>query len=111
MERASAWSRGSAITPPAGRRTTFIAEGTPKKDSDAIFLSPESEDALKRLGPLQKRIKRNGAIWVVAPKGERHITENDVLSAGKETGFVDVKVVSFSETHTAHKFVIPVPRR
>ena len=35
----------------------------------------------------------------------------DVLNAGKAAGLVDVKVVRFSETHTAEKLVIPVARR
>jgi hypothetical protein len=34
-----------------------------------------------------------------------------VLAAGKQAGLVDVKVVSFSDTHTAEKFVIPVAKR
>jgi len=33
------------------------------------------------------------------------------MSAGKRAGLVDVKVVSFSETHTAEKFVVPVAKR
>lgn len=33
------------------------------------------------------------------------------MTAGKQAGLVDVKVVSFSETHTAEKFVIPVAKR
>ena len=33
------------------------------------------------------------------------------MAAGKAAGLVDVKVVKFSETHTAEKFVIPVARR
>jgi hypothetical protein len=33
------------------------------------------------------------------------------MRAGKEAGLVDVKVVRFSETHTAEKFVIPRARR
>ena len=33
------------------------------------------------------------------------------MAAGKRAGLVDVKVVSFSETVTAEKFVIPVARR
>jgi hypothetical protein len=39
------------------------------------------------------------------------ITEGDVMAAGKAAGLVDVKVVRFSETHTAEKFVIPVALR
>jgi hypothetical protein len=33
------------------------------------------------------------------------------MRAGKAAGLVDVKVVSFSATHTAEKFVIPVRAR
>jgi hypothetical protein len=48
---------------------------------------------------------------VVRPKGRTEITEDDVMKAGKAAGLVDVKVVRFSETHTAEKFVIPLSRR
>jgi len=34
-----------------------------------------------------------------------------VIAAAKEAGLVDVKVVRFSDTHTALKLVIPVARR
>ncbi len=33
------------------------------------------------------------------------------MDAGKAAGLVDVKVVSFSPTHTAEKFVIPIAKR
>lgn len=82
-----------------------------RKDADLIFLLAESKAALKQVAPLQDYIKRNGVIWVVAPKGKQHIKESDVLDAGKEAGLVDTKVVSFSQTHTAHKLVIPLERR
>jgi hypothetical protein len=82
-----------------------------RKDADLIFLLAESRTALKQVAPLQDYIKRNGVIWVVTPKGQPHIKESDVLDAGKEAGLVDTKVVSFSQTHTAHKLVIPLARR
>jgi hypothetical protein len=47
----------------------------------------------------------------VRPKGSKAITEAETMAAGKRAGLVDVKVVSFSETHTAEKFVIPVAAR
>ena len=53
----------------------------------------------------------DGAIWVVRPKGRQEITEQDTMAAGKAAGLVDVKVVGFSETHTAEKFVVPLARR
>jgi len=48
---------------------------------------------------------------VIYPKGMKQITEVDVISAGRATGLKDVKVVGFSATHTALKFVIPVEKR
>ena len=51
------------------------------------------------------------ALWIVYPKGQKRITENDVLSAGRKVGLKDVKVVGFSATHTALKFVIPLSKR
>ncbi len=56
-------------------------------------------------------VKPDGAIWVVYPKGVKEITEDDVLSAIRAAGLVDVKVASFSPTHTALKAVVPKSRR
>jgi len=39
------------------------------------------------------------------------ITENGVLRIGRKAGLKDVKVVGFSPTHTALKFVLPVEKR
>ena len=48
---------------------------------------------------------------MIRPKGVKTITEADTMAAGKAAGLVDVKVVKFSETHTAEKFVIRVSER
>jgi hypothetical protein len=92
-------------------RTSDIREGKPAKDSDLIFLRAEGAKDLARLTPLQASLKRNGGIWVVYPKGRKDITESDVLQAGSQSGMVDTKIARFSDTHTAHKFVIPLARR
>jgi hypothetical protein len=92
-------------------RTSGITEGKPAKDSDFIFFGAEHNDALEKLGGLAHSLKPNGAIWVVYPKGQKNITEAAVFAAGKRAGLVDVKVASFSATHTALKFVIPVKNR
>ena len=78
---------------------------------DVVFFGAESLDDLAELHALERSLARNGAVWVVAPKGRRDVREADVLAAGKDAGLVDTKVVRFSDTHTAHKFVIPVARR
>jgi len=78
---------------------------------DAIFVAANERGELERLATVQKFLKRDGAIWVIRPKGSPNISEKDVMSAGKGVGLIDVKVVRFSETHTAEKFVIPVSKR
>ena len=102
---------GAAFLRQLRARTTDIAVGRPRAESDLIFLLAERKDALRRLRALRSRLKPNGAIWIVAPKGRGAVRETDVLAAGKPAGLVDVKVVAFSKTHTAHKFVIPVAQR
>jgi hypothetical protein len=81
------------------------------RPADMIFYGADHRDALKRLADLRKLIHPAGAVWVVRPKGRPEITEAETMAAGKRAGLVDVKVVSFSDTHTAEKFVIPVAQR
>ena len=92
-------------------RTSDISTVRTRADADLVFFLAGEKGELKKLSDLERTIKRNGTIWVVAPKGKQHIKESDVLAAGAAAGLVDTKVVSFSDTHTAHKFVIPVDRR
>lgn len=89
-----------------------LSSATKRTDQDAIFLAVGHERDLAKLRPLQAFLKREGAIWVVRPKGKAVVvTERQVMAAAKEAGLVDVKVVSFSDTHTAEKLVIPVVKR
>src|SRR5262249_55900227 len=67
----------------------------------------ESENIAKTA----KKIRGAAGLWVVYPKGRKEITESDVLGAGRKAGLKDVKVVGFSATHTALKFVIPAEKR
>ncbi len=65
------------------------------------------EADLSRLEKLKGSLKPNGALWIVRPKGRPEISERATMAAGKAAGLVDVKIVGFSATHTAEKFVIP----
>lgn len=76
-----------------------------------VFLGVSDVRGLARLRTVARRLHPNGAIWVVAPRGSAAVPEARVIAAGRAAGLVDVKVVRFSETHTAHKFVIPAARR
>jgi hypothetical protein len=90
---------------------TALSIGRCPKDCDAIFFGANREADLARLEKLKALLKPNGALWVVRPKGRPEISEMAVMRAGKTAGLVDIKVVSFSPTHTAEKFVIPVANR
>ena len=66
---------------------------------------------LAKIGRLEPSMARNGAAWIVFPKGRKDLRETDVIEAGVASGLVDNKVVRFSDTHTALRFVIPLARR
>ncbi len=88
-----------------------VAEGEGPADCDWIFFSAASEKDLSQAAKLAKAMKGATALWVVYPKGQKSITENDVLAVGRKAGLKDVKVVGFSSTHTALKFVLPLDAR
>jgi hypothetical protein len=76
-----------------------------------IFLGADARAELSGVKKIAAKMKGSAALWVVYPKGQKHITEIDVIGAGRKAGLKDVKVVGFSPTHTALKFVIPVAKR
>ena len=83
----------------------------PINDSDLVFLATEDLSSLSGAGQAAKYLADAGALWIIYPKGRQEIKEQHVLDAGRQTGLVDVKVVSFSATHTALKFVRPKAKR
>ena len=79
--------------------------------ADLIFLAAEGKAKLLQIRKLAASMNRDGGFWVVYPRGIEKIREIDVIKAGREADLKDVKVASFSLTHTALKFVIPVIHR
>ena len=80
-------------------------------DADQIYLAAGSATELKKVAALKKNLRKDGALWVVRPKGVKTITESQTMRAGLDAGLVDVKVVSFSPTLTAMKFVFRLKDR
>lgn len=76
-----------------------------------IFFAVESLAELGEVKKIASKLKGSAALWVVYPKGQKHITETDVIGAGRKAGLKDVKVVGFSASHTALKFVVPLEKR
>ncbi len=104
VEDANFWAQlaGAGVTASRGRL---------RRNADILLFGARTKQALGRLSQLQTYLTPNGALWVIAPKGGGPPSEQDVLTAGRAVHLVDVKVVRFSDSHTAHKFVSPLARR
>lgn len=76
-----------------------------------IFFHARVRGDLGKVKAIADRLAGTTALWLVYPKGQKTITEGDVREAGLKLGLKDVKVVSFSNTHTALKFVLPKNQR
>lgn len=78
---------------------------------EQTFFAADSKTTLAAIEEFAKKMKGSEALWVVYAKGKKDPGENDVIGAGRRAGLKDVKVVGFSPTHTALKFVIPLEKR
>ena len=88
-----------------------IRKGNHKPGADLVFWFVEGKGGLGAAAKVRKKLEGAAALWVVYAKGTKEISESEVLDAGRKAGLKDVKVVGFSPTHTALKFVIPVEKR
>jgi hypothetical protein len=88
-----------------------LPEGKASEGAELIFMALASAKDLNGVGKIAKSVRGAMGLWLVYPKGKKEITENDVIGAGRKTGLKDVKVVGFSPTHTALKFVLPLEKR
>ena len=60
----------------AGHR---VAEG----EADVVFLAADAPSDLEQIERLRDEIARDGAIWVIRPKGRDDLTEVMVIGAGR----------------------------
>jgi len=96
-------------------RTSDVTDGPPKPDTDVVLLLADSTAELAALPKLRRRLRPNGAIWVVSRKGRTStLRDVEVMAAAREHDLIDNKVVAFSAARTSIRLVIPValrPRR
>ncbi len=93
-----------------GSSAQVIRAGT-VANVDQTFFAADGNSALAAIGKYASKINGAEALWVVYAKGKKDPSENDVIAAGRKAGLKDVKVVGFSSTHTALKFVVPRKKR
>jgi len=79
--------------------------------SNIVFLGADDLPALARIANAASVIARDGAIWVVHPKGTDRLRDTDIFAEAKRLGLTYTKVARFSATHTAEKLVIPKTKR
>lgn len=92
-------------------RGAQVVAGKVPKGAAMVLWRIEKPAALSKLPSLVDRIARDGAIWVVHPRGNPSVADTVIFAAAKEAGLTYTKVVRFSETDTAEKLVIPVAAR
>lgn len=100
-----------AIMKDARDGAASFSDDKPLRNSDVIFFGATTPSDFMKIKKLLPSLAANGALWIVYPKGRKEITEIAVLTAGRAAGLYDVKVVSYSATHTALKFVRPKDKR
>jgi len=73
---------------------------------DLLFLAVDQAEDLDDLEAFVSRLAPRGALWVVSRKGKAAtIRDVDIMGICRPAGLVDTKVVGFSDTHTALRFV------
>jgi len=94
------------------QRTSDIVKRKPRTPCDVVFVGAEEVRDLERLAEVKAWIEPNGAVWVIRPKGGRGaLRELEVMGAGLAAGLVDNKIASFSDTHSAMRFVFRLKDR
>jgi hypothetical protein len=80
----------------------------PARAPQLVFFFVARPAELKKL----PKIDDEGALWLIREKGKSApVSEQQSRAAARAAGLVDVKVVSFSASHSAEKYVVPVQRR
>jgi len=73
---------------------------------DLLFYAADSAEDLARVDALIPMLSETGALWIVSRKGKAATVKDvEVMAAAKAHGLVDNKVVGFSDTLTALRFV------
>jgi hypothetical protein len=93
------------------QRAQRVVVGKLAPASNVVFLGAETEKDLARLAKAATSITRDGAIWVVHPKGRDGLPDTVIFAEAKRIGLTYTKVARFSETHTAEKLVVPKAKR
>ena len=79
--------------------------------ADWIFLAVDNLKDLKKIHDVRRKMSDEASIWAVWPKGSNDIKEDHIRQTALTTDLVDVKVMSWSDTHSGLKLVVRKERR
>jgi hypothetical protein len=96
-----------AVREQLGARGVVLVEGKVPRGTAMVLLRVTRPAELAPLPKIAAMIARDGAIWVVHPRGEPAVADTVIFAAARAAGLTYTKVVRFSETDTAEKLVIP----
>lgn len=75
-------------------------------DLDLLFYAADSLAELDAIPTLIPALADKGALWIVSRKGKAaNLKDVEVMAAARGSGLVDTKVVGFSDTLTALRFI------
>ena len=92
--------RSSDLFGPVGGSTA-----PPLRPVDVIVFQAGTPFALRRIHELASLVKEGGALWVLWPRDQSHITEGHVRRSGLAAGLVDVAVTGVSDRLSGLKFI------
>lgn len=84
-----------------------LVMGSVPQDAPMVLFRVVRPSQLAALGAMTSRLARNGAIWVVHPRGDATVADTVIFAAARDAGLTYTKVVRFSDSDTAEKLVIP----
>lgn len=93
------------LRPSGSRSPIHSSTSAPLHPVDVIVYQVANAFGLRRIRELAPLVKDGGALWVLWPKGESHMTLNHVQRSGIAAGLVDVAAVGISDQVAALKFV------
>jgi hypothetical protein len=101
----------TAILAELEQKGATLVRGKVPKDAPMVLWRIEKQASLSKLASIAKSIARDGAIWVIHPRGVAAVADTVIFAAAKEAGLTYTKVARVSEVDTAEKLVIPKSAR
>lgn len=93
------------------RSDNVSVDQAPRPGSAIVIYQAEDVASLQRIAEMRDATPREGAVWVLWPKGVSAIRQSDVQGAGLAAGLVDVKVARISDRLSGLKFVFRLADR